>query len=429
MSPNFRSFTLTCMLAAAIWPTRQAAAETPARQVAHRACHALQARVAAYSGDGPVFLRSYDGAAGEGIGTEPVLGGAFTYDNALAIIALRACGEVSAARRLGDALLAATESDRLGRQGRLRNAYRPGPITEYPVPPMGWWSEPDKRWVEDPYQVGTATGNVAWAALALLTLAEATGDKRYVAGAARLADWTVVATYDARQPAGFSGGIYGYDDQPDRQTWKSTEHNTDLAAVFDWLFRLQPDDTWRTNAQIARAFVAAQWDPASGHFWVGTTPDGSTPNRGNAGLDAQLWPPLLADAPAAWQTSIQHTEQAHGVRKEHVLTGFDFNDDRDGVWWEGTAQAALLYRSQGRTQDADRLFAAMNDQFSSGGMIWATDSAQITTGFALSPTSTTADLFYFRLPHLGATAWAALAATGWNPLTGVRLAEGQEESD
>ncbi len=25
--------------------------------------------------------------------------------------------------------------------------------------------------------------------------------------------------------------------------------------------------------------------------------------------------------------------------------GFDFNDDRDGVWWEGTAQAALVYHA------------------------------------------------------------------------------------
>jgi hypothetical protein len=43
----------------------------------------------------------------------------------------------------------------------------------------------------------------------------------------------------------------------------------------------------------------------------------------------------------------------------------------------------------------------------------------------LSPTSTTDDFFYFRLPHLGATAWAAIAATGWNPFTGTRVAGAQ----
>lgn len=405
------------------------AAESPAAHVALHACTALLARVNAFPGNGPVFLRSYDDASGAGAGPEPVLGGAFTYDNALAIIALQACGEDAAARRIGAALLAATEIDRLGPTvrsgGRLRNAYRPGPSTEIPVPPMGWWSDRDKRWEEDPYQVGTATGNVAWAALALLTIGEDRHDLGYLAGAAKLANWVIAATYDAQLPAGFTGGLYGYDGETAPQTWKSTEHNTDMAAVFDWLQRLQPDEKWLANAQIARGFVAAQWDGPSSHFWVGTTPDGHTPNRGNAGLDAQLWPLLLEGAPAAWQTSIRHAEQAHGVRKTGSnngdIRGFDFNDDRDGVWWEGTAQAALLYRALGRPQDADRLLAEMDQQFSSGGMIWATDSKKITTGFALSPTSTTDDFFYFRLPHLGATAWAALAATGWNPFTGKRV--------
>lgn len=400
------------------------AAESPARQVALHACTALLTRVNAVPGAGPIFLRSYDGAAGAGGVAEPALGGAFTYDNALAVIALQACGEGAAAQRVGEALLAATENDRLGPNGRLRNAYLPGPASSIPVSPMGW-SDLDKRYVEDPYQVGTATGNVAWAALALLTLADATHDPRYREGAAKLADWVVAFTYEAQQPAGFIGGLYGYDGEAVSQTWKSTEHNTDMAAVFDWLFRLEPSDKWRTNAKIARDFVAAQWDAPSSHFWVGTTPDGRTTNRGNAGLDAQLWPLLLTDAPAAWQASIKHAEQAHGVRKAGSnagdIRGFDFNDDRDGVWWEGTAQAALLYRALGRAQDADRLFAEMDQQFSPGGMIWATDSAKITTGFALSPTSTTDDFFYFRLPHLGATAWAALAATGWNPFTGARV--------
>ncbi len=48
---------------------------------------------------------------------------------------------------------------------------------------------------------------------------------------------------------------------------------------------------------------------------------------------------------------------------------------------------------------------------------------RLTTGFALSPTSTTDDFYYFRLPHLGATAWAAMAATGWNPFTGQAISQ------
>jgi hypothetical protein len=104
-----------------------------------------------------------------------------------------------------------------------------------------------------------------------------------------------------------------------------------------------------------------------------------------------------------------------------VEGGFDFNDDRDGVWVEGTAQAALAYRAVGRKADADRLFADLLQDVSPGGFLWATRSAILTTGLAIGPESKTADFLYYRRPHLGATAWAALAAQGWNPFTGARL--------
>jgi hypothetical protein len=381
---------------------------SPAAMVANRACGALLSRVNAVPGMEPLFLRSYDPSIGGD--SAPTIGGAYTYDNALAVIALKACGHRDAALRIADALLAASEGDRSGAPGRIRNTYRPGPVTERPVPPMGWWSDADGRWVEDPYHVGTATGNVAWAALALLTVAGEARDDPYRAAAARLARWTI-AMLDPRTPGGFIGGFYGYDDTAERLTWKSTEHNADLAAVFDWLSRSEPG--WEADAQAARAFVAAQWDPASGHFWVGTTPDGVTPNRRNAGLDAQLWPLLLADAPETWRASLRYVEEHHAVSG-----GLDFNDDRDGIWWEGTAQAALAYRAVGRVADADRLLSAIDEQFAPSGFIWATSGLRLTTGFALSPASTIDDFYYYRLPHLAPTAWAALAATGWNPFTG-----------
>jgi hypothetical protein len=391
----------------------------PAGDVASRACSALSSRVAAISGDDPVFLRSYDAGSGEGPNPEPALNAAFTYDNALAAIALRACGDLDAARRIGAALLAASEEDRSGEAGRLRNAYRPGPVHETPVPPMGWWSEADQRWDEDPYQVGSATGNLAWAALALLTIGEASRDSEYTDGAARIATWAAKATADDHVPAGFNGGLYGYDDKAEPLGWKSTEHNVDLAAMFDWLARLQPQAGWQAKAQRARDFVTALWDPELGRFWVGTLPDGVSINRANSGLDAELWPLLLADAPTEWQGALAYAEHNHAARP-----GFDFNDDRDGVWWEGTAQAALVYRALGRGEQADRLLKALARRFSPGGLLWATDAARITTGLALSPSSTTDDFYYFRLPHLGATAWAALAARGWNPFTGAPVGKG-----
>jgi hypothetical protein len=114
-----------------------------------------------------------------------------------------------------------------------------------------------------------------------------------------------------------------------------------------------------------------------------------------------------------WRASLRYVEAHHAVSG-----GLDFNDDRDGIWWEGTAQAALAYRAAGRAEEADRLLSAIAGQFSPSGFVWAASEVRLTTGLALSPASTIDDFYYYRLPHLAPTAWAALAATGWNPFTG-----------
>lgn len=379
-----------------------------AEPVAPRGCAVLGQRVAAVSGDGPVFLASYDD-----VENEPALhGAAFTYDNALAAIALVACGDVAQARRIGDALLLATTTDRADPDGRLRNAYRAGEPGGVPFP-HGWWDDKGNHWAEDPMQVGTATGNVAWAGLALLHLAEATGEARYRDGAARLAQWAETQTWD-RLWGGFSGGIHGDGAGALRLGWKSTEHNVDLAALFDWLGRTEP--RWRAPAKAARAFVAAQFLEGEGRFLTGTLPDGRTANRATSGLDSQVWPLLLDHAPEPWRRALAYVNRAHGV-----AGGFDFNDDRDGIWWEGTAQVALARAAVGDRAGAAVLLHALDGQFAPSGLLWATSVPRLSTGLALAPDSTDADFVYYRRPHLGATAWAVLAARGWNPFTGVRL--------
>jgi hypothetical protein len=400
---------------AVMWAGSAAAASSAG--LAAAACAALAQRVAALPGAGPVFLRSYDGPDGQGPNPEPVLHeSAFTYDNALAVIALVACGKPEPARRVGEALLAAALHDRAGAAGRLRNAYRAGPAEDRPVPPMGWWDKAAGSWVEDAYQVGTATGNVAWAALALLTLFEATGDRRFGDGAATLARWAADKTADARGAGGYIGGLHADGDAERPQTWKSTEHNTDLEAVFVWLDRIGWAGGWRAEAMRARGFLDAMWNEGGGHFPIGTGADGMTVNRASSGLDAQLWPLLLRDSPSAWRASLAFVEREHGVG-----SGFDFNEDRDGVWFEGTAQAALTYRAVGAPEKAEASLALIAGQISPGGYVWATDKPRLTTGLAVGPDSAGNDFFYFRIPHLGATAWAALAAAGWNPLTGERV--------
>src|SRR3977135_1800317 len=146
-----------------------------------------------------------------------------------------ACGNVRGASIIGNALSLAARHDRTFTDGRLRNAYRPGPVGEGAAALPGWWDAKQNIWAEDPAQDGTSTGNVAWAALALLTLHEATSQVAVLADPKPRIDWVIANTASG---SGFSGGFHGYDPQQVRLTWISTEHNVDIYAAATWLFRL-----------------------------------------------------------------------------------------------------------------------------------------------------------------------------------------------
>ena len=376
-----------------------------ASKVASQACSAIKHRVDAIPGTAPVLLRSYDDAQGGAEIDIPALRtAAFTYDNALAVIALLACAHRVEALRIGAALEVAALHDT-----RLRNTYRAGAVGETLLP-NGWWDAAQNRWFEDANQSGTATGNVAWTALALLALHDATADARWRDAAIKLASWVVANTRDPDASGGFSGGIDGFDAAPVKLGWKSSEHAIDLIAVFGRLADAQLAGDWREQAAHARRFLDSQWDDASGHFLIGTLPDGRTANRATSALDVQWWSQLLPGAPSHWRRAIAYAERVHAAG-----AGFDFNDDRDGEWLEGTAQAALAYRVAGQTDAARRCLVEIATQFSAGGYVFATREPRITTGLAIGPASTAADAYYYRRPHLGATSWAALAALARNP--------------
>jgi hypothetical protein len=376
-----------------------AAALQPRQQVAQHACDALAEHVGAASGP-PIFLASYPD---ENHGDPALAAAAFTYDNALAAIALIACKRLPQAQRVGAALRDAALTG-----PRLRNAYRAGPV-KGAVLPNGWWDAKANRWQEDPHQFGTATGNVAWAGLALLALDAATGERQWRDAASHLARWIVANTASDSGAPGFTGGLDGFDDHPEKLAWKSTEHNIDAAALFAWLARDDKSGAWQQPARDAHRFVASQWDTGQGYFQVGTLPDGHE-NTGASALDVQMWAQLLPRADPQWRRAVRRAEANYAV-----AGGFDFNTDRDGLWLEGTAQAALVYQTLGENAKASALFATLSRQFAADGYVFATREARITTGLALGPNSPTADFYSFHRPHLGATAWAALAALDWNP--------------
>src|SRR3981081_279922 len=355
------------------------------------------------------FVRSYEHGQDESALPAGLASTAFVYDNALAAIAMVACGNVRGATIIGNALSLAARHDRTFADGRLRNAYRPGPVGEGAAALSGWWDAKQNIWAEDPAQDGTSTCNVAWAALALLTLHQATNQGSFLADAKHLIDWVIANT---ASEWGLSGGFHGYDPQQVRLTWISTEHNVDIYAAATWLFRLTGEQKYADAASQARQFLQRAFNKH--YFLLGTKPDGSLADTGLLALDVQLWPWMaIPDAPAQWRSGLSFAATHLAVKD-----GFDFNGDRDGVWVEGTAQASLAYRIAGDPLRSAQLLMALEADRTPSGFLNATRGARVSTGLSIDPTATEADFFYFRRPHLGATAWATLTATPRNPFTG-----------
>lgn len=356
-------------------------------QAAPSACAHL-AQLVDSAPSGPVFLASYPTAE-----PGPLAGTAFLYDNAAAAIALVGCGDRPRAERIGKAIVFALDHDRFWHDGRLRNAYAAGAAEHQPVKLAGWWDKTQNRWLEDRYQVGSDVGNMAWAMLALLAL-------DHTEAAAKIGTW--VAQYrDRRGAGGFTGGMLGHEPSPESRSWKSTEHNTDLAAAFTLLAERTGEAKWRDLAGSARHFVEAMWNADCACFAAGTTEDGVTPNP-TLSLDAQVWPLLALPEPARF-ASVRDTL----AKRLATQGGYAYGEAKDGIWIEGTAQVALLDESQA-------LRSVIERQRSPEGGYFATSAAQLPTGYGLESDPTKPRL-YFRLPHLGALAWVAMADARFDP--------------
>jgi hypothetical protein len=363
-----------------------------------------------------VFIRSYEPGPGETDLPGPLKTSAFAYDNALASIALTACGEVAEGARIADAFVAAARHDRAFRDGRIRNAYRAGAMTQESVRLPGWWDGQAGRWDEDAYQDSTATGNAAWVALALLNAHAGTGRAEYLDVARGLLAWIRSHAADAPGPEGYAGGVTGFDTDQHALTWKSTEHNLDVAAAAHWAAGLSHDPAEAAMASRAAAFVATRFVASEGYFLLGTTPEGRDAAPGDLALDVQVWPILaIKDAPVAWRRALTFADQR--LRRGDGMTFAGLGENR---WSEGTAQAALAFRAVGADAIADKLVEGLKAHVSPSGMLYATSAGEVPTGLTVE-SENGGDFVYFHRPHLGATAWAVLAELRFNPFTGRKL--------
>jgi len=201
----------------------------------------LAAAMDAYPEHGSIRLaQSYTDQAG-------LFSTAFTYDNALAILAhLAARTEDGRARAvvLGDALLYAQAHDPAYDDGRLRQAYNVGPYVFFDGSPQpdGFVRADGTANVGTQFGfTGTAVGDMAWAGIALSALARRTGFRRFLTGAVRIGTW-IETTGCTDEPLG--GYKFGVNGANEKLPFTSTEHNTDLICLFGRLARLTGDRVW-----------------------------------------------------------------------------------------------------------------------------------------------------------------------------------------
>ncbi|MFC8662505.1 Tat pathway signal sequence domain protein [Streptomyces sp. NPDC057199] len=411
----------------------------------------LAAAMDGYPEHGSVRLaQSYSDQAG-------LFSTAFTYDNALAVLAQLAGGTAGGRARavvLGDALLYAQEHDPVYDDGRLRQAYNVGPYTFFDgsLQPDGFVRSDGTANVGTQFGfTGTAVGDMAWAGIALSALARRTGARRFLEGAVRIGTWIERIGRTDEPLGGYKFGVNGADE---KLPFTSTEHNTDLVCLFGRLALLTGDRVWRERRARAEAFVKKMWEPAGGFFYTGTN-DGVTVNKSPIPEDTQTWTHLALDSrPESHSYSraldwaavelavVDHADRRNSTvpagqtyegvtfssaslvaNEDAPIAEFQPKPDRNGVWFEGTAHLALALRDRdGRGDEASarRLVASIEraqDLLGAGqtvgGRALPERSGVVS---ASSPLDTGFGFGYYPYRHVGATAWYLLAATRTNPL-------------
>ncbi len=351
------------------------------------------------------------------------------YDNALNLIVSLMLYNNSSdadylnrAKLIGDAFIYVLDHDRYFNDGRVRNSYMCGDINDGDsISRMpGWWNSSTGTWCEDISTVSTSTGNMAWAGLALTSLFEATAETQYLNAAEAIANWCIDST---KTNFGFTGGFEGFDTGQTKVTWKSTEHNIDLYALFNRLHNITSIPLYDSVAQNAKSFVLAMWNQAGNHFWTGTDNTGITPNTTCIPLDIQAWYMMaFQDSSSNYCNGMNWANQncylSNFISQNYLsnINGFDFNSDKDGIWFEGTAQAAIANSMKSNEDFADSLLSYIEYvqthhktpafyNFNNKGIV-AADHNNTSTGF---------DWNYHNRLHIGATSWYVLAKLRKNP--------------
>ena len=358
---------------------------------------------------------------------------AFAYDNALAILAFLADGSVDSLRRaqlIADAFVHVinhdvflTFQDEREHPTYIRTIYMPGDLS---LPPgwklkgkpdrfaQGFFDRRTQQFIETKPQ-NIAVGNNSWTMIALLALYKSTGKTDYLETAKHIGEFILSLRNTDGLFQGFQGGLHISGKRPlIHRQWASTEHNLDVIAALSTLYNVTGETKWNEGAQHARQFVEHMYDSRIGCLLAGTlNPNVRNTQPGELPLDSQSWGILvLRDPPKRIASILRCAERNHHTTTDG-FTGFDFNNDKDGVWFEGTAHMAVVYHLLNQPDKADTLRAELRRAqgmyaqriLNRRGLIAASHYG-VSTGFGDS---------LFTHMHIGTTAWNIFAETGFNP--------------
>lgn len=180
------------------------------------------------------------------------------------------------------------------------------------------------------------------------------------------------------------GGLRGSKDV----SWKSTEHNIIAYVALRNFGRLNGSPTYVASADKIITFIISPeiWNSSEGRFNRGEN------DPANA-VDAQALGVLLAASldsfygtnnVSLYSSALTWAENKHKVNTP--IIGFDFNDDKDTVWLEGTLQMALAFYKVNNTAKGNSYYnEALKIQQSDGSLLWATNDGTSGQGYNLRP--------------------------------------------
>lgn len=347
---------------------------------------------------------------------------AFVYDNALAMLAYIAKDSLEYWQRaelLGKSFIFAQDNDQDFTDGRIRNAYKSGDLmniqNQKSTLPM----------ISDEANYGTHTGNIAWAMIAMLAYYQNYNEKfgvqkdEFFVSAQKMGEWIYDNCYDDSGPGGYTGGFEGYGHS--KVLWKSIEHNIDVYDAYTILYRITGEQKWLDRAMHAKEFMEALYDPNCPCFLIGTS-NLTAINRQPVVEDAQTWA-IMALQDKKYFPIIDWSQE-HFKTTCNGFTGIDFNDDLDGVWFEGTAHMAIACYMIGDNESyqfyLDELRKARTSPNLNGngkGIVAACKDG-VSTGLNWD---------YNNRLHIGATAWYMFTELKWNPYTSDYFIPGQKD--